>query len=149
MSPDTVDAGCPPAEDRRADFRVLIVEDEFLVASEIEQALIAGGLKVVGVAATAEEAIGLAKLNRPCLAIMDIRLAGKRDGIDAALQLLREHGLRCIFATAHVDDEVRRRAAPAMPLAWVQKPYSTSSLLDLVRQIRDATSGELKIREER
>jgi two-component system, response regulator PdtaR len=141
MSLDTVDAGCPPAEDRRADFRLLIVEDEFLVASEIEEAFSAGGLKVVGVAATAEEAIGLATIHHPSLAIMDIRLAGKRDGVDAALQLFRELGLRCIFATAHVDDEVRRRAAPAMPLAWVQKPYSTSSLLDLVRQIRDTKWG--------
>jgi DNA-binding NarL/FixJ family response regulator len=131
------DLDCPPTKDGSADFRVLIVEDEFLVASEIEEALIAGGLHVVGVAATADEAIGLAKIHRPCLAIMDIRLAGKRDGIDAALQLFREHGLRCIFATAHVDEEARRRAAPAMPLAWVQKPYSTSSLLELVKQIRD------------
>jgi two-component system, response regulator PdtaR len=131
------DDDCPTTKDASADFRVLIVEDEFLVASEIEEALIAGGFNVVGVATTAEEAIGLATIHGPSLAVMDIRLAGTRDGIDTAIQLFREHGLRCIFATAHVDDEARRRAAPAMPLAWVPKPYSTSSLLDLVRQIRD------------
>jgi two-component system, response regulator PdtaR len=136
MSRD-LDFGCRPAKDGDSDFRVLIVEDEFLVASEIEDALSAGGLKVVGVAATAEEAIGLATAHRPSLAIMDVRLAGKQDGIDAALRLFREHGLRCIFATAHVDEESRQRAAPAMPLAWMQKPYSISSLLALVKRIRD------------
>jgi two-component system, response regulator PdtaR len=125
-------------KDSRNSFRVLIVEDDYLVASDIEAALTAAGLEVVGVAASAEEAIALAASHAPSLAVMDIRLAGERDGIDAALELFRAHGLRCIFATAHADDDARHRAAPAKPLAWLQKPYSVASLLALINQLRSA-----------
>lgn len=123
-------------KDSRDSFRILIVEDDYLVASDIEAALTTAGLEVVGVAASAEEAIALAASHAPSLAVMDIRLAGERDGIDAALELFREHGLRCIFATAHADDDARHRAAPAKPLAWLQKPYSVASLVALINQLR-------------
>ena len=66
---------------------------------------------------------------------MDIRLAGDRDGIDTALELSGTHGVRCIFATAHSDSETRARAQAAAPLGWLQKPYTTASL---VLQVRDA-----------
>jgi DNA-binding NarL/FixJ family response regulator len=65
---------------------------------------------------------------------MDVRLDGPRDGIDAALELFRVHGIRCIFATAHHDLHARRRAKPAAPLGWLPKPYTMPSLVELVRQ---------------
>lgn len=114
--------------------RVLLVEDDFMVASEAEHALAAAGFTVVGTATTAEEAIALATQEHPALVVMDIRLAGGRDGIDAALELFRTLGLRCVFATAHANSEVRKRAAPAAPLGWLQKPYTTDSLAELVRR---------------
>ena len=138
MTDGPLDANLQPAEHGSNSFRVLIVEDEYLVASELEAALTAAGLEVVGVAASAEEASVLAADHSPSLAIMDIRLAGKRDGVDSALELFCNHGLRCIFATAHADDEERHRAAPAQPLAWLQKPYSIASLLALIKQFRSA-----------
>ena len=114
--------------------RILIVEDDFLVAMQAETALIEAGFEIAGIAATAEEALELAASQRPTLVVMDIRLASKRDGIDAALDLFRMHGLRCIFATAHSDREVRSRAEPASPLGWLQKPYTMVSLVELVRK---------------
>lgn len=113
--------------------RVLIVEDDHLVALEIEATLLEAGFEVVGIAATAEEALGLGKSSRPDLAVMDIRLAGKRDGVDAALDLFREEGIRCVFATAHQDAETRRRAEPARPLGWLSKPYRPDVLVKAVR----------------
>jgi FixJ family two-component response regulator len=65
---------------------------------------------------------------------MDIRLAGARDGVDAAVEIFRELGLRAVFATAHSDTAVRRRAEPASPLGWLQKPYTTLSLVEAVRR---------------
>jgi CheY-like chemotaxis protein len=65
---------------------------------------------------------------------MDIRLSGKRDGIDAAIELFSLHGIRCVFATAHHTAETRQRAEPANPLAWVAKPYSMASLIAVVRK---------------
>jgi len=114
--------------------RVLVVEDDFLVATEMEVALQIAGFVVAGVAATADEAIALARDTRPDLAIVDIRLYGARDGVDAALIMFRDHAIRSIFATAHADAAVRARAAPASPLGWLQKPYSMPLLVDTVRQ---------------
>jgi DNA-binding NarL/FixJ family response regulator len=114
--------------------RILVVEDDFLVASEIEVALQSAGFAVTGVAASADEAIALAQNNKPDLAIIDIRLHGKRDGVDAALVLFREHAIPCIFATAHADEAVRARAAAASPRGWLQKPYTMPLLIEVVRR---------------
>jgi DNA-binding NarL/FixJ family response regulator len=91
--------------------RVLIVEDDYLIAMEAEAALSDAGFAILGIAATAEEALALAKRHQPEAVVMDIRLAGQRDGIDAAGDLYRELGLRCIFATAHDDQQTRARLA--------------------------------------
>lgn len=112
--------------------RILVVEDDFLIAMQTEAALAAAGFDVIGTAATAEQAIELAEKQRPVLAVMDIRLASKRDGIDAARELFHDFNIRCIFATAHDDETTRKRAAPYSPLGWLAKPYSTASLIALV-----------------
>jgi len=116
----------------QAKARILVVEDDFLIALQTEAALAEAGFKVIGNATTAEEAVALAKEQQPCLAVMDIRLAGERDGIDAARELFRELGVRCIFATAHDDPHTRLRAEPYAPLGWLAKPYTMGSLVTLV-----------------
>ena len=116
-----------------ADERILIVEDDVLIASQMEVALAEDGFEIAGVASTGKEAVQLAEAQSPTLVVMDIRLAGDRDGIDAARELFRLHGVRCIFASAHSDDDTRRRAAPAAPLGWLQKPYTMASLTAMVR----------------
>jgi DNA-binding NarL/FixJ family response regulator len=114
--------------------RILVVEDDYFVALDLEGGLRAAGLEVVGPVPTAEEALELAKAEKPLLAVMDIRLAGEKDGIEAALQLYRELGIRCIFASAHVEPPYRQRAAAAAPLGWVQKPYSIGAVVDAVQK---------------
>jgi len=122
--------------------RILIVEDDLLIASEMEAALTEPGFEIVGIASTAEEAIELAGSRLPDLAVMDIRLAGDRDGVDAALELFRSHGVRSIFASAYSDRETRRRADPANPLGWLQKPYTTASLTTTVRRAAKELRGK-------
>jgi DNA-binding response OmpR family regulator len=63
------------------------------------------------------------------------RLAGKRDGIDAAADLYRELGLRCLFATANDDRATRDRAERFAPPEWLAKPYTMGSLIAPVRQV--------------
>jgi two-component system, response regulator PdtaR len=113
--------------------RVLIVEDDFLIAMEAEAALSNAGFDVLEIATTAEQAFASAKLHKPAIALMDVRLAGRRDGVDAAGDLFRELALRCIFATAQDDQQTRARAEPYEPLGWLTKPYSMASLVNLVR----------------
>jgi two-component system, response regulator PdtaR len=119
--------------DASASERVLIVEDDFLIASDVEAALKEAGIQISGVASSAEEALELAEVERPTLAIMDIRLSGKRDGVDAALDLFQLYGIRCVFATAHQDAFTLKRAEAARPLAWVPKPYAAATLVETVR----------------
>jgi DNA-binding NarL/FixJ family response regulator len=115
------------------DLRILIVEDEFLIALELENRLLDAGYKVVGIAVTATEAVAMARAEQPDLAIMDIRLAGRTDGVEAAIELFGTFGVRSVFASAHADAETRKRAAPARPIGWVQKPYSAEALIRLIR----------------
>ena len=123
--------------------RILIVEDDFLVASEMEAALTDAGFQIAGIAASGEEALELAHSQSPTLVVIDIRLAGDLDGIDTALELFRAHGIRCIFASAYSDQEAQRRAVPAAPLGWLQKPYTMASLTAKVR----AAVNELRSRD--
>ncbi|MBZ9967785.1 response regulator [Mesorhizobium sp. BR1-1-2] len=111
---------------------ILIVEDDYLIALDIEDGLTAAGFSLAGTASSADEAIRIALATKPVLALMDIRLLGQRDGIDAALELYREHGIRCIFTTAHSDREVRLRAEAARPLGWMQKPYSVEAVVEAI-----------------
>jgi two-component system, response regulator PdtaR len=120
--------------------RILIVEDDFLIASDARWALAEAGFTVVGVAASAEEAIRIAADRQPALVIMDIRLTGRRDGIELALELFRKQGLRCIFATAHIDAEAKKRAEAAQPLGWLPKPYTLASLVALVQRVWNRSS---------
>src|SRR3954463_11442454 len=115
--------------------KVLIVEDDYLIGMQSEEALTSAGFAVIGPAATAEEAVALAINNQPAIIVMDIRLAGKRDGIDAAREIFEKLGIRCIFATAHDDAETRGRAAPYSPWSWLTKPYTMASLVALVSGI--------------
>jgi two-component system, response regulator PdtaR len=124
--------GGAPRVERAA--RIMIVDDDYLIAAQVEEALMDAGWEVVGIAETAEGALKLAAEERPALAIMDVRLAGARDGIDAAVELFARYGIRCVFATAHCNDVVRARAAPADPLQWVSKPYPMPLLVAAVRR---------------
>jgi DNA-binding NarL/FixJ family response regulator len=122
--------------------RILIAEDDLLVASQMEAALTDAGFEIAGTASTGQEALQLAQAQSPTLVVMDIRLAGDLDGIDTALALFRSHGIRCIFASAYSDQEAQRRATPAGPLGWLQKPYTMASLTEKVR----AAVSELRSR---
>jgi len=114
--------------------RILVVEDDYFVAIDLEDGLREAGMQVLGPVSTAEAALALAHAERPILAVMDIRLAGQKDGIEAALELYRELGIRCIFASAHVEPPYRQRAAAAAPLGWVQKPYTIGTVVAAVKK---------------
>jgi len=132
------DESAGPWARRAAAERILLIEDDFLVASQIEAALIEAGFEIAGVASSADEAIELAASQRPLLCVVDSRLAGARDGIEAAVEIFKAQGIRCIFATAHADTEARMRATKAAPLGWLQKPFSMTSVVAAVRGAVDA-----------
>lgn len=108
--------------------RLLIVEDNYLVALSCEFALDTAGYDVLGVVARGEDALEQALAERPDLVLMDIRLAGTMNGIETALAL-REHGIRSLFASANTDAETIARSQAAQPLGWLRKPFSDGALV--------------------
>lgn len=120
-----------PAEPARS-ARILIVEDEFLIALTTEAELVSAGHVVVGKAASFDKAMDIARSTAPDLVVMDVRLGAGRDGIEAALAMRQELDLPSVIATGSIDDENRRRAGPARPLAWLAKPYTGDDLLATV-----------------
>jgi two-component system, response regulator PdtaR len=121
--------------------RILIVEDDFLVSGDMEAELIDAGYVVVGVATSAKEAIELATAEEPHLVIMDIRLEGPSDGVEAAIEIFKSKGIRSLFASAYYDAETRRRAEPCAPLGWIGKPYPMGALVAAVRHAMRAIGG--------
>ncbi|ESR25519.1 response regulator [Lutibaculum baratangense] len=109
--------------------RILVVEDDWFIGLEIETILKEAGHEVVDVVATADLAVRRAMETTPDLVLMDIRLMGPRDGIDAALEIRSRADIPCIFVSAHQDEATRRRAEASAPAGWVAKPFSHAQLL--------------------
>lgn len=108
--------------------RILIVEDEQITAADLEDTLETLGHTVVGTAATAADAIRLAETLSPELVLMDIRLKGAMDGVEAATEIRERLGVRSIYLTAHADDATVRRAVGAEPAGYLVKPFDAAEL---------------------
>jgi response regulator NasT len=103
--------------------RVLVVEDEGLVAAGLKGQLEDIGHHVVGLAKDGEEAVGLAVNLQPDLVIMDIRIPGM-DGIEAARTILAQAAIPIVLLTAYADEDFVRRAGEAGAMAYLLKPVA-------------------------
>jgi CheY-like chemotaxis protein len=119
--------GDQPDLDRRS-LRVMVVEDEFFISLRIKELLEELGHVVVAVAVSADEAVTIAGTERPDVVLMDIRLIGARDGIDAAQEIRRRFGIGSIFVTANSDPQTRERAQAVQPLGFLEKPLTEQRL---------------------
>lgn len=108
--------------------RVLIVEDDFLIAMSIGDVVRQAGHQVAGIASSAEEAVRLSRIENPDFATMDIRLREGENGIDTARALYSEHGVRCLFVSAFSGAGNRRGTEECRPLGWISKPFSSEQL---------------------
>jgi CheY-like chemotaxis protein len=114
--------------------RVLIVEDEFFISLHIKNLVTMLGHAVVAIAVSADEAVRIAGTEHPDVVLMDIRLIGSRDGIDAAEEIRKRFGIGSIFITANADPQTRQRAQAVQPLGILEKPVTEQRLkLELSR----------------
>lgn len=128
--------------------RILIVEDESIVAMDIQLRLEGLGYTVVGTAASGGEALARARDHRPDIVLMDIMLEGGQDGIQTAMALRRELYIPVIYLTAYTDDATLERAKLSEPLGFIHKPLELKemhSVLEMAlyksrmdRQLRDS-----------
>jgi sigma-54 dependent transcriptional regulator, acetoin dehydrogenase operon transcriptional activator AcoR len=130
--------------------RILIAEDEGIVARDIESRLTSMGYTPVGWVISGEEAITAAEELHPDLVLMDIRLHGLIDGIDAARELRRRFGLPVVFLTAHADHSTLARVREARPLGYLLKPFQDKDLEISIALalVRHAAEVEIKAREQ-
>lgn len=113
---------------------ILIVEDEALIASSIEDVLAESGFRVAGVASSALEALSIADEHRPQLALVDIRLTGEVDGIELACRLRDEYGVPSIFLSGLIDAAIAARARRAQPLGFLHKPFRPSLVFNAIER---------------
>ena len=111
---------------------VLIVEDEFIISELLRYEIEQMGLAVCGVAVTADEAIALAGQHRPALVLMDMRLRGQGDGVDAALAIHDQVGSKVIFVTGSREPETIARIHLDHPFAVLFKPMAEGQLRSVV-----------------
>jgi two-component system, cell cycle sensor histidine kinase and response regulator CckA len=125
----TQPTGRSPSEVRKT---ILIVEDERAIAKDLKRTLESFGYEVLAMASTADDAIRLVSERCPDLALMDIRIQGERDGIEAAEILRLRFGVPVIYLTAFVDAETLARAKTTEPLGYLLKPVRPDELRSAV-----------------
>ncbi len=108
--------------------RILVVDDDATLAMEFEEFLPTLGYEVVGVADCAEDAVEQARDYRPDLILMDIRLPGKMDGIEAAGIIKSELDINILFISGYADKELLERAKVIEPLGYIHKPFSEEQI---------------------
>jgi two-component system, response regulator PdtaR len=107
---------------------ILVVEDEFLIAAGLCGQIEDLGMKVCGTANSAERAIALAQEARPAIVLMDMRLRGQGDGVDAALVIHATVGSKVIFITGSSEPETMARIQIDHPSAVLFKPVTFRQL---------------------
>ncbi|MBN2104811.1 response regulator [bacterium] len=112
-------------------FRVLIVEDERLTAKSLQFYIEDLGAMVLEPVVKGEEAVEVALLEHPDLILMDIRLAGRLDGIEAAEKIHAEKNIPIVFMTGYATELVQKDAHKIHPVSFLEKPVN----LDKVREI--------------
>ncbi len=110
----------------------MIVEDESIVAMEIEEQLIQMGYDPVGVCTTADEAVTMAMRERVDVILMDIELL-EGSGIDAAGRIRKQRDIPVIYLTAYMDEATIEQAVATDPAAYLTKPYNIPELKAAIR----------------
>jgi len=108
--------------------QIMVVEDEKIIAMDIQNSLTKLGYDVKAVVASGEEAIQKAATERPDLVLMDIMLEGEMDGVQAAEQIRERFNIPIVYLTAYADDKTLQRAKQTGPFGYAIKPFAEKEL---------------------
>jgi PAS domain S-box-containing protein len=126
---------------------VLVVEDEAVTAMELEERLISLGYSIAASVASGEEAVREAAELKPDIVLMDIRLQGEMDGIEAATRINRTNYAPIVYLTAHTDEKTLQRAKLTEPFGYLVKPFSERDLAVTLEMALYKAKMEKKLRE--
>jgi CheY-like chemotaxis protein len=110
------------------DVKILVVEDESIIALNIKKKLKSFGYTVPAIASTGEEAIKMTEITFPDLILMDVMLKGDMDGVQAIEEIRKRFDIPVIYLTAYSDDEVLERAKLTQPYGYIVKPFKANDL---------------------
>ena len=127
--------------------RILIVEDESIVATHLKGALLNRNYEVTGSFSSGEEAIEFVKNNLPDLVLMDIRLKGKLDGIETATLINELFDIPVIYLTAYSDETTLTRAKITQPFGYIVKPFVEKELYSTIEMVLFKFGAERKLKE--
>jgi len=128
---------------------ILIVEDENIVAKDIQQTLLKLGYNVLGICAYGEEVLDMVKKKSPDLILMDIMLKGKMSGIDVATKIKKEMNIPIVFLTASSDNITLSKAKITQPNGYIVKPFKEVDIQIAVEVALYKHKKENKIKKER
>ena len=126
--------------------RILVVEDEAIIALDLKRRLERLGCVVIGVADNGTDALTLAAQENPTLVFMDIVIQGHIDGIDTAAQLARQMDVPVVFLTAHADEATIQRAKQVGPYGYIVKPFEDSELHTTIEMALHRHKKEVRAR---
>jgi CheY-like chemotaxis protein len=135
-----------PLPDGSARPTILIVEDEGIVAKDLQLRLKKLGYSVPAIAKSADEAVRKAALLHPALVLMDVHLEGTADGIEAARRIREMLNIPILFLSAYGDEETRHQALEQNPVAYLGKPIEDHQLYAALNAFFSRTSGTRKPR---
>ncbi|HWX09961.1 MAG TPA: response regulator [Gaiellaceae bacterium] len=127
--------------------RILVAEDETIIRLDLRDLLVRAGYEVCAEARDGEEAVALARSERPDLAIMDVKMP-KLDGIDAARRILEERPIPIVMLTAYGQEEIVSRAVEAGVFGYLVKPFREQDLLPAIQAARARHEELQALREE-
>jgi two-component system response regulator LytT len=128
---------------------ILIVEDESIIAKDIQLSLKKLGYTVVEICSTGEDAIRVAEEHKPDLILMDIMLKGDMSGIDAAIQIREKLDIPIIFLTAYADETTLNKAKISEPHGYIIKPFKEVDLRTSIEMALYKHEKELDVKKER
>src|SRR4030043_2371234 len=127
--------------------RLLVGEDEGLVARDIEDMVRNAGYEVSAVVGTGEDAVEKAETTHPDLILMDIILREAMDGVEAAEKIRERFNIPVIYLTAHTDENTLQRAKITEPLGYTLKPVEQKELMTVMEMALYKHQMEIKLRE--
>jgi len=127
--------------------KVLVVEDEGIVARDIQQRLELMGYKVIGPVSSGKEAVKQTAENCPDLVLMDIVLKGEMNGTEAARRIIESYDVPVVYLTAHTDDGTVQQAKTTSPYGYVVKPFDDRQLQTVMEMATYRHGAERVLRE--
>jgi len=130
-----------------SDENVLIVEDELIIAREMEARLKTLGCAVIGIADTGQHALQVLEIATPDLVLMDIGLPGSMDGVETAREIGRRWSVPIVFVTGLGDETTLNRARVAQPCGYLVKPFSEEAFRTSVKWALDRRAAQRGIQD--